>query len=225
MEGLYRKPSSALLFATDTLFKSPFAASEAPELLFYQIKQCQEVTTLGKLPYTSEQIIQNALCLLISSNIFPMREFDTWEQSLVTTYPALKRFIHKAYTHRLNLMELRDMAAELRYTVPTNNMYHVFEGDVDDNNSATDNMVATIAVATTTGSTLGTGTAASNIHPGLIEAINQSFAPTFYQVVQNQSILQNQIAAMLLAQPPLAQVIPPVQHVAFPMQQPFQPPM
>jgi hypothetical protein len=50
-------------------------------------------------------------------------------------------------------------------------------------------------------------------------------APVFNQVVHNQSVLQNQIAAMSLAQPPPAQGVPPVQHVAFPMQQPFQPPM
>jgi hypothetical protein len=53
-------------------------------------------------------------------------------------------------------------------------MYHVFEGDVDDNDGATDNTVVTIAMAATTGSTLGIGTVASNIHPGLIDAINQS---------------------------------------------------
>jgi hypothetical protein len=113
----------------------------------------------------------------------------------------------------------------LGYAVPTNNVYRVFEGDVDDDDNATDNTVATIAAAATTGSTLGTGTAASNTHPGLIEAINQSIAPVFNQVVQNQSTLQNQIAAMLLVQPPLAQVVPSAQHVAFPMQQPFQLPM
>jgi hypothetical protein len=111
-------------------------------------------------------------------------------------------FIHKAYTRRLNSMELGNAAAGLRYTVPTNNMYHVIEGDIDDNDSATDNTVAMIAAAATTGSTLGTGTAASTIHPGFIEAINQSIVPAFNQMVQNQSILQNQIAAMLLAQPP-----------------------
>jgi hypothetical protein len=113
MEDSYRKPSSALLFATNTLFKSPFAASEAPELLFFRIEQCQEVMTLGKLPYTLEQIIQNTLRLLMASNIFPVGEFDTWEQSTVKTYPALKTFIHKGYTRCLNLMELRNMAAGL----------------------------------------------------------------------------------------------------------------
>jgi hypothetical protein len=83
------------------------------------------------------------------------------------------------------------MAAGLGYPVPTNNMYHVFEGDVNDDDSATDNTVATIAAAATTGSTLGTGTAASSIHPGLIEAINQSILPAFNHMVQNQSVLQN----------------------------------
>ncbi len=203
MEGSYGKPSSKLLCITNTLFNSPFAASDAPELLFYRIEQCQEVMTLGNLPYTSEQIIQNALRLLMASNIFPVREFDTWENSLVKTYPALKTFIHVVYTHCLNLMELRNMAAVLGYTVPTNNMNHLFEGDVNDGNSAMDNTTATNVAAAITGSILGTGTAASNIHPGLIEAINQSITPAFNQMVQNQSILlQNQIATMFLMQPP-----------------------
>jgi hypothetical protein len=112
-------------------------------------------------------------------NIFPAREFDTWEHTLVKTYPALKMLIHEVYTRCLNSMELRNTAAGLGYTVPTNNMYHVFEGDINDNGSATDNTVATIVATATTDSTLGTGTAASNIHPGLIEAVNQSIVPAF----------------------------------------------
>ncbi len=70
LEGSYGKPSSGALFATNMLFKSPFAATEAPKLLFYHIEQCQEVMTLGKLPYTTEQVIQNALHLLIASISF-----------------------------------------------------------------------------------------------------------------------------------------------------------
>jgi hypothetical protein len=81
MENLCGKPLAAALFTNDTLFKSPFHATEAPELLFYRIKQCQEIMTLGKLPYTTEQVISNALCLLMTLQIFPLREFDTWENS------------------------------------------------------------------------------------------------------------------------------------------------
>ncbi len=74
-------------------------------------------------------------------------------------------------------------------------------------------------------------TSSSN-HPWLLAAINQSIAPAFNQVMQNQSVLQNQIAAMLLAQPPPAQALPqqqfmvtPVPNVGFAMQQPFQQPV
>jgi hypothetical protein len=61
-----------------------------------------------------------------------------------------------------------------------------------------------------------------------IAAINQSILPAFNQVVQNQNVLQHQIAAMSLNQtPPLqappAYVQPPVQQVAFPMPQSYQP--
>jgi hypothetical protein len=113
-------------------------------------------------------------------------------------------------------------------------MYHVLDLGNDDD-SAMDITMATqvAAVATGTGtlaaSSLGQGAAAtSGIHPRLLTAINQSIAQAFNQVVQNQSVLQSQIAAMSLAHPPPAQptyLAPPIQQVAFPMQQPFQPPM
>ncbi len=45
----YGKPLAVALFANNTLFKSKFSATNAPELLFYRIKQCQEIMTLGKL--------------------------------------------------------------------------------------------------------------------------------------------------------------------------------
>ncbi len=208
VETSYGKPSSGTLFTNNTLFKSPFTASEALKLLFYCIEQCQEIITLGQLPYTTEQIIQNALRLLMTSQIFPMKEFDTWENSMVKTYPALKTFIHEAYSCHLNSLDLRNMLASLGYTAPVHNMYHVL-GEDNDDDSATEIMVTTIAAAATaTGSTLGSGTAAGSIHPGLITAINQSIPPTFNQVVQNQSVLQNQIVAISMAQPPQRRLHP-----------------
>jgi hypothetical protein len=90
--------------------------------------------------------------------------------------------------------------------------------------------IAAAAMSTTAASLLGQSTAAGSVHPGLPAAINWSIAPAFNQVMQNQSVLQSQIAMMLLAQPPSVQTPPafinlPVQQVAFPMQQSFQPPM
>ncbi len=86
-------------------------------------------------------------------------------------------------------------------------------------------MVATIAAAATAGSMSGNGMVSSSIHPNILAVINQSIVPAFNQVVQNQSVLQNQIAAMLLAQPMPAQAPPqqrfmvlPVPHIALPTQ-------
>jgi hypothetical protein len=70
LEDAYGKPSAAALFANDTLFKCAFSATKAPELLFYCIEQCQEIMTLGKLPYTPEQVIANALHLLMVCRYF-----------------------------------------------------------------------------------------------------------------------------------------------------------
>ncbi len=55
--------------------------------------------------------------------------------------------------------------------------------------TATQYAAAAAGAATTACSTLGDTFAASGIHPGLIAAINQSIAPAFNQVVQNQNVL------------------------------------
>jgi hypothetical protein len=132
-------------------------------------------------------------------------------------------------------MELRNTTLTLGYAPPAQNMYQVLDMGDDDNDSTTNITVPTAIAAAATGTTtaaslLGQGTAAGSIHPGLLAAINQSIVPAFNQVVQNQSVLQNQIATMLLAYPspvqaPPAFIVLPVQQVAFPMQQPFWPPM
>ncbi len=115
LEDLYGKLLAAARFANDTLFKSPFFATKAPKLLFYCIEQCQEIMALGKLPYTMEQVIANALRLLMALKIFLTQEFNTWENMTIKMYPALKTFIHEAYSRCLNSMELRNMSLSSSY--------------------------------------------------------------------------------------------------------------
>ncbi len=110
LKALYGKPDMMMLFRNNTLFRSPFPATKAPEMLFYRIEQRQEIQTLAQDPYSNTQIINNALCLLMQSNIFPLKEFDTWETITPKMYPALKTFIHEAYTRRLTAMKLRNTA-------------------------------------------------------------------------------------------------------------------
>jgi hypothetical protein len=115
LENSYSKPNTMLLFHTNTLFCSPFLATKAPEMLFYQIKQCQEIQTIAQDPYTPRQIIGNAIRLLMQSGIFPLKEFDTWEVMPVKSYSILKMFIHEAYSRCLTAMQLRNMAGQQGY--------------------------------------------------------------------------------------------------------------
>ncbi len=107
LEASYGKPDTmTLLFGNDTLFQSPFPPNKAPEMLFYRIEQCQEIQILAQDPYTPTQIINNAVRLLQQSGIFPLKKFDDWDKITLKTYPALKTFIHEAYTRRLMALQL-----------------------------------------------------------------------------------------------------------------------
>ncbi len=150
-----------MLFGNNTLFRSPFPANKAPEMLFYRIKQCQEIQILAQDPYSPVQIINNGVRLLMQSGIFPLKEFDTWDTITPKTYPALKTFIHKACTCRLMASQLRNTTGQQGY-VPNNNqnMYNVLSEGYD-TDSGTEGTVATQTapmtqtMAMTTGSTLG----------------------------------------------------------------------
>jgi hypothetical protein len=226
MESSYGKPSPAMLYANDSLFKSPIAATDSPESLFYRMEQCQEIMTLGNLPYTTEQIIANAVRVLMASKMFPSREYESWDASPIKTYPALKTFFHDAYNRRLNAIDLQATTGAAGYA-PAHNMYNALDFGNDDDSTAEGSFSTAVpppAMGTEAVSSIGAGTSMANsaVHPGLVAAINQSITPAFNQVVQNQSALQMQIAALSVSHaPPVAQAHP-VHQVAFPMQQPFQ---
>jgi hypothetical protein len=93
LDGTYGKPDTMTLLKNNTHFRSAFNPTDAPELLFYRIKQCQEIQVLARDPYLDTQIINNAVCLLMQSNILPLKEFDDWEAITPKSYPALKIFM------------------------------------------------------------------------------------------------------------------------------------
>ena len=122
-----------------------------PEMLFYHIKQCQEIQCIRKLPYSDGRIIANAICILFQANIFPLKEFDTWEASATKTYPALKRLFHEAYGRCLKAMALRSTSGQHGYM--TQNIYNVLEGNNDTNDDTVTTITQTAAATTTTGTT------------------------------------------------------------------------
>jgi hypothetical protein len=107
LQDSYGKPTMMTLYQNDVTFWVAMAPTDSPEMLFYRIEQCQKIQRIGKLPYSGEQIIANAVRILIQSNIFPLKEFDAWEATALKTYPALKTFMHEAYGRRLTALALR----------------------------------------------------------------------------------------------------------------------
>ncbi len=106
VETSYSKPMPMALHNNDILFRSAMAPTDVPKMLHYKIKQCQEIATLAGDPYTPMQIMNTVVCILVQAQVLPSKEFDTWEQTAVKTYPDLKTFVDEAYTRRLQSLAL-----------------------------------------------------------------------------------------------------------------------
>jgi hypothetical protein len=197
LETSYGKPMPMALHNNDLLFCSPMTTTDVPEMLFYRIEQCQEIATLAGDPFTPMQIMNTAVGILMQVQVLPLKEFDTWEQTAVKTYPDLKTFIHEAYTRHLQSLAIRTMTGQLGYAQGGNNMFNMLAEQEDGEDTNTANNVTTVmqTAAFTTGSTLGnTYSGATTVPSEITTAINQLAA--------NQVAIQQQMAAMTFAAPP-----------------------
>jgi hypothetical protein len=70
----YRQPTPAALLQNDMLSQSMYSPQDAPEVLFRRIKDCQEVQILGEDPNTAQQLLNNAVRLLLHTELYT-REF------------------------------------------------------------------------------------------------------------------------------------------------------
>jgi hypothetical protein len=224
LEGSYGKPNMTIIHQNDLLFQSPFLPSKAPEMLFYCIEQCQEIQTIAEDPYTPKQIISNAVRLLMTSGIFPLKEFDTWEALPIKTYPILKTFVHKTYARRLMSIQLHNTAGQQGYVQNhNNNIYNVF-GEGDDEVTDNDTTITQTAMAATMGSTSGGATNAATSNA----TIPSEVSAAINQLAANQTAMMNQMVAMQFSPPPPARHtgqgqihVPPIQQLNIPVLQAY----
>ena len=96
-------PMPTMLLHNDTLFRSPYSPTNAPEVLFRRIEDCQEIMTLGEDPYTPMQLLNNAIRLLLGCGMYQC-DFEEWDRKLAADkiWINLKPFIQEAYQLRLN---------------------------------------------------------------------------------------------------------------------------
>jgi hypothetical protein len=177
LEMSYGKPTPMALHNNNLLFCSPMATTDAPEMLFYRIEQCQEIATLARDPYTPMQIINTVVRILMQAQVLPSKEFDTWEQTPNKTYPGLKMFIHEAYTRRLQSLALHTTTGQQGYAPGGGtNMFNVLKREDEDTDTADDatattaTQTAAFTIASTLGNTYG---GATTIPSEVSMAINQ----------------------------------------------------
>jgi hypothetical protein len=79
----YGRPTPVALLQSDTLFRSVYSPQDAPEVLFPRIKDCQEVQILGEDPYTAQQLLNNAVRLLLQCGLYG-HAFEDWDHKIAS---------------------------------------------------------------------------------------------------------------------------------------------
>jgi hypothetical protein len=103
LSQIYGQPTPAAFQLNDVVFCSQYSAADAPKVLFRCIKMCTEIAILGNNPYTDCQLINNAICLLLTTGLY-IRPFKEWDRLLpvAQTWIDLHRLIQEAFQCRLN---------------------------------------------------------------------------------------------------------------------------
>ena len=183
-------------------------------MLFQCIEDCHEVQILREDPYTAQQLLNNAVCLLLQTGLYT-RDFEDWDRKIATDkfWTNLRTFIQESYTHRLNASSITSGAHGYVQNV---NAALGEESDEEDDDVQTFN---TQMAALTTQSKLMASTAAET-NALVTEAINQLTA--------TQQAMQHEFAALTSTRNTTYQRAPPapapIQQFTIPQSGTFQPP-
>ena len=79
LANTYGHPMPVALLSNDQLYFLAYFPADAPEVLFRHIKDCQEVQILGNDPYTPQQLINDAIPLLLATGLSTHDFDDKWD--------------------------------------------------------------------------------------------------------------------------------------------------
>jgi len=177
----YGKPTPAALLQNDTLFRSVYSPNNAPEVLFRCIKDCQEVQILGEDPYTAQQLLNNAVRLLLQCVLYA-RDFEDWDRkpSSDRIWINLKMFVQECYTRQLNASSITSGAHGY-----VQNAFSVLQEESKEEDDDVQTVITQMAALTTQSQLTKTTTAENSA--SVAAAINQLHA--------NQQAMQQQFAA------------------------------
>ncbi len=98
----YGKPTPDTMRLNNHRFLAVHNPQDSPELLFKQCTNCQEIATLAQNPYTTQQLLLNALDLIAQCSLY-QHNIEDWEQKplIHQTWIKLCPFIQEAYQQHL----------------------------------------------------------------------------------------------------------------------------
>ena len=197
LSSVYGKPTSAALEANDTLFRSPYSAADAPEVLFRRIEDCAEIATLGDNPYTDKQLIHMAVRHLLTTGLY-IRAFEDWDliDPVDRTWVELRSIIQDAFERRLNATAPtaghHGYAPALPYML--NNAFGAFGPAAETSDDESVDTIATQMAAVTMQSQLTATTAANSSQRH--EQGMQALAQQNQLLHANQHQILEQLAAL-----------------------------
>ena len=98
----YGKPTPDAVRQNNMTFYSAYNPKDPPEVLFKRFADCQEIAIVARVPFTTEQLLMNAVDLLTRCGMYA-RDMDDWERKPAAdqTYFLLRPFIQAAFQRRL----------------------------------------------------------------------------------------------------------------------------
>ena len=151
-----------------------YSPQDAPEVLCRRIEDCQEVQILGEDPCTAQQLLNNAVRLLLQTGLYT-RDFEDWDRKIASDkiWTNLKMFIQEAYTRRLNATSITTGAHGY-----VQNAYAALAEESEDKDDDVHTVITQMA-ALTTQSQLTASTAAET---------NASVTAAMNQLAANQQV-------------------------------------
>jgi hypothetical protein len=177
----YGKPTPAALLQNDSLLRSMYSPNDAPEVLFRRIEVCQEIQILGEDPYTAQQLLNNAIRLLLQCGLCT-RDFEDWDRkpSSDRIWTNLKMFVQECYTRQLNASIITSDAQGY-----VQNAFAVLQDESEEEDDDVQTVITKMAALTTQSQLTATTTA----------EISASVAVAINQLNANQQAMQQQFAA------------------------------
>jgi hypothetical protein len=195
MASTYGKPTPDAMRQNNGNFLTAYNPQDPPEFLFKRCTNVQEIGTLAKNPYTTQQLLINALDLLVRCGLY-QRDLEDWERKPIVdqTWINLWPFIQEAYQRRLTSGTITSAQGGFAQ----NNRFSGLATDVDSDNDTAETITGTINLhmANLTAQTAAT----INEHATQTNASLQqlAIATNTTQLHQQQQAMMNQMAIMTM---------------------------